>query len=85
MFREQRVEAVMDGKWISGVIDRLHVRDGGKIMEIIDFKTDRVETREELTKLYGDQMKAYETAMAAIYPDAEVRSVLVSTALRALV
>lgn len=89
LFREQRMEAVMDGKWISGVIDRLHVHhdasgDAG-LVEIIDFKTDRVETAEDLKKRYGGQMDAYEKAMSLIYPGAEVKSVLVSTALKALV
>lgn len=85
LFREQRVEAVMDGKWISGVIDRLHVHDGGKTVEIFDFKTDRVETAGELRKRYGGQMDAYRKAMSLIYPGAEVKSILVSTALKALV
>ncbi len=81
LFREQRVEAVIDGKWISGVIDRLHVHDGGRLVEIIDFKTDRVGSREELVARYAGQMEAYEKAMKAIYPQAEVRNILISTAL----
>ena len=81
LFREQRMEAVMDGKWISGVIDRLHVHADEKLVEIIDFKTDRVDNAAELTKRYAGQMEAYRKAMKAIYPDAEVTSVLVSTAL----
>ncbi len=88
LFREQRVEAVLDGKWISGVIDRLHVHhdESGEacLVEVIDFKTDRVGAMEELTKRYSSQMDAYEKAMALIYPKAEVKSVLVSTALNAL-
>ena len=79
----------MDGKWISGIIDRLHVHldenGEGELVEIIDFKTDRVETASELTKRYGRQMEAYENAIAAIYPQAEVKSILVSTVLRTLV
>ncbi len=85
LFREQRVEAVMNEKWISGVIDRLHIHHNesgeANLVEIIDFKTDRVETMEELTKRYDGQMDAYRKAMAAIYPNAEVKSILVSTAL----
>ncbi len=89
LFREQRVETVMEGKWMSGVIDRLHVirnSDGvASIVEIIDFKTDRVKSASELTKRYSGQMRAYENAMAAIYPKADVRSILLSTALKSLI
>ena len=89
LFREQRVEAVMDGRWISGVIDRLHVHHDKNgeayLVEIIDFKTDRVDSGEDLLARYAEQMKAYEKAMAAIYPQAEVKSILVSTALKILV
>ncbi len=85
LFREQRIEAVLDGKWISGVIDRLHVHrdENGKAVRvaIIDFKTDRVDSPGELTKRYSGQMKAYQNAMKAIYPEAEVTSILLSTAL----
>ncbi len=89
LFCEQRVEAVMDGKWISGVIDRLHVHHGetgeATLVEIIDFKTDRVDTAGELTKRYQGQMEAYRKAIALIYTKAEVKSILVSTALGTLV
>jgi ATP-dependent exoDNAse (exonuclease V) beta subunit len=89
LFREQRIEAVQDGKWLSGVIDRLHVHrdaDGNATkVEIIDFKTDRVETAEQLKSRYAGQMDAYEKAISAIYPAAEVKGILVSTALKALV
>ncbi len=89
LFREQRIETVLEEQWTSGVIDRLHVirgEDGvAGLVEIIDFKTDRVQSASELTKRYSGQMKAYENAMAAIYPKAEVRSILVSTALKSLV
>ncbi len=89
LYREQRMEAVMDGKWISGVIDRLHVvRDETgeiRLVEIIDFKTDRVKSVTELTERYSGQMKAYENAMAAIYPKAEVTSILVSIGLKTVV
>jgi hypothetical protein len=85
LFREQRIEAVLDGDWLSGVIDRLHVHraaDGSvSKVEIIDFKTDRVNSAEELRERYAGQMEAYRRAMQAIHPQAEVKCILVSTAL----
>ena len=86
LFREQRVEAVIDGKWISGVIDRLHVHHdsngSASLVEIIDFKTDQVSAAADLTSRYRGQMEAYEKAMVLIYPNAEVKNILISTALR---
>jgi ATP-dependent exoDNAse (exonuclease V) beta subunit len=89
LHREQRIEAVLDGKWLSGVIDRLHVHrdaDGSATsVEIIDFKTDRVDSAEELITRYVGQMEAYRRAMQAIHPEAEVRCLLISTALMSVV
>ena len=89
LHREQRIEAVLDGGWLSGVIDRLHVhRDAdGSVSkaEIIDFKTDRVDSAEQLVQRYAGQMEAYRRAMQAIHPQAEVKCLLVSTALTKLI
>ena len=85
LFREQRIEAVLNGDWLSGVIDRLHIHrnaDGSATkVEIIDFKTDRVNSAEELKTRYADQMEAYRLAVEAIHPQAEVKCILISTAL----
>jgi ATP-dependent exoDNAse (exonuclease V) beta subunit len=85
LYREQRIEAVVGGKWMSGVIDRLHVRrdENGEahLVEIIDFKTDQVASAEELLTRYAKQMEAYQAAVSRIYPQAEIRCLLVSTAL----
>ncbi|MEM1083295.1 MAG: UvrD-helicase domain-containing protein [Verrucomicrobiota bacterium] len=85
LFREQRVESIVDGKWLSGVIDRLHVIDGGKQVEIIDFKTDAVEGEAELEERYAGQMAAYRKVMKQIHPEAEIRCLLVSTKLGAVI
>jgi hypothetical protein len=89
LFREQRIEAVLDGDWLSGVIDRLHIHrnaDGSATkIEIIDFKTDRVNSAEELKTRYAGQMEAYRRAMEAIHPQAEVECILISTALMSVV
>ncbi|QTN33002.1 UvrD-helicase domain-containing protein [Akkermansiaceae bacterium] len=89
LHREQRIEALICGSWMSGAIDRLHLhRDGaGKVVraEIIDFKTDRVTSAEELREKYAGQMAAYREAIALMHPQAEISSLLVSTALGAVV
>lgn len=82
LFREQSVEAILDGKWLSGVIDRLHVHEGGKRVEIIDFKTDAVDSAAELVERYAGQMEAYRRVMRQVYPEAEVECLLLSTKLR---
>lgn len=85
LYREQKIEAVVDGKWLSGAVDRLHVHAGpdGKAerVEVIDFKTDAVKSKDELVGRYAGQMEAYRRVMAKAYPGAKVECLLVSTAL----
>ena len=89
LYREQRIEALLGGKWMSGVIDRLQVhRAGGgeaTAVEIIDFKTDQVSSAEELRERYEKQMASYREAVRLIYPQAAVRCLLVSTALKEVI
>lgn len=86
LYREQAVEAVIGEKWLTGTIDRLHVhRDASGIVvkvEIIDFKTDAVESSQELLDRYAGQMTAYREVMAHVYPGAMIDCLLVSTTLR---
>ena len=86
LLREQAVDAEIEGRWISGVIDRLHLhRDGdGSIrrVEIIDFKTDAAESAETLRAAYSQQLVAYRQCLQKIYPKAEVECLLLSTHLR---
>ncbi len=80
--REQAVDAVLDGAWLSGVIDRLHLHRDGKAVtrvEIIDFKSDFVDDLSTLNARYGPQMQAYREVMQGAYPAATVDCVLVST------
>jgi len=78
LFREQPVEAIVDGKWLSGVIDRLHVFEGGSRVELIDFKTDAVDSAQVLRERYAGQMKAYRKVLAQIYPQAEIEVLLLA-------
>jgi len=85
LFREQPVEAIIDGKWLSGTIDRLHVHtDAADLpirIEIIDFKTDSVSSAGELRERYAAQMDAYRLMMERAYSGATVECLLVSAAL----
>jgi ATP-dependent helicase/nuclease subunit A len=89
LLREQAFEVLLDGSWMSGVIDRMHVfRDGaGSVerVEIFDYKTDRVESGEELVERYRGQMAAYCRAMRQVFECGEVRANLVSTALKGVI
>lgn len=84
LFREQPVEAILDGKWLSGIIDRLHLHHDadGRVTRavVIDFKTDAVDSPDALLERYGGQMAAYRAAMHLAYPTAEVECLLLSTA-----
>jgi len=85
LLREQPLDAVVDGKWLSGVIDRLHLHldpDGAvNRVEVIDFKTDSVTNMTELIERHGPQMEAYRKALTMAYPAAEIECRLLSTAL----
>ncbi len=85
LLREQPVEAIVGGRWMSGIIDRLHVIDGGREVEIIDFKTDAIEQPEDLAERYAAQMHAYRQVMAEVHPGAAVRCLLLSTRLKSLI
>jgi len=79
LYREQAIELILDGKWMSGVVDRLHVSSDG--IEVFDFKTDAVGDSSELLARYRGQMEAYQNAVAKIFAAevATVRCKLVST------
>jgi ATP-dependent exoDNAse (exonuclease V) beta subunit len=89
LLREQPVEALIDGRWLSGIIDRLHLhRDElGAVVsaEVIDFKTDAVASPAELLERHSGQMAAYRTVLEKAFPGAAVRCLLVSTKLEALI
>jgi ATP-dependent helicase/nuclease subunit A len=82
LFREQHVDAIIDGRHITGIIDRLHLHQdsSGRIgkVEVMDFKTDAVKSPAELVERYSGQMECYRKFMQAIYPEANVSCRLVS-------
>jgi len=87
LLREQAIDALIDGRWLSGVIDRLHVhRDGAGAVtrvEVIDFKTDALGSLDELVARHRDQMQAYREVMERAYPGATVDCIILSTYLKA--
>ena len=82
LFREQTVDAILDGYLLTGVIDRLHLHRNaaGAVnrVEIIDFKTDAVKDPKDLIDRYSGQMNAYRRALAAIHPGAQIECHLLS-------
>jgi ATP-dependent helicase/nuclease subunit A len=86
LLREQAIDAMVDGKWISGTIDRMHVqRDAqgaAQLVEIIDFKTDALDEDEQFSSAYRAQLEAYRSCVAKIHPDAQIRCSLISTHLQ---
>jgi len=84
--REQPIDAILNGQWLSGVIDRLHLHrapDGTVTrLEVLDFKTDAVDHEDELLARHQPQMRAYRDALALAYPGAAIRCRLLSTRLR---
>jgi ATP-dependent helicase/nuclease subunit A len=82
LFLEQSTDAIVNGQLLSGIIDRLHLHrspDGEVVgIEIIDFKTDAVQTPDELIERYAGQMLAYRNALHRIHPQAEIACALLS-------
>jgi ATP-dependent exoDNAse (exonuclease V) beta subunit len=82
LVREQPIDALIDGRILSGVIDRMHIHRNasGKVVkiEIIDFKTDVVTDPDELKIRHAGQMRAYRSSIMKIHPDAEIHGYLLS-------
>jgi ATP-dependent helicase/nuclease subunit A len=70
---------IFDNTMISGQIDRLVVRE--KDVLIIDYKTNRPPPQkpENVSNQYLKQMLAYKTILSGIYPDKEIRTLLLWT------
>lgn len=89
VWRERIFEIILDGAWITGVFDRVHlVRDtSGAIARVVvyDFKTDRLDSAadpaRELRTRYTRQMHLYRRAATVLTgtPASRVRCVLVPT------
>lgn len=86
LHREQAVEAIVAGQWLSGVIDRLHVFCDPlglpERVEVIDFKTDSISKPEQLIERYAGQMAAYREVIGKAFGGAPVTCRMLSTKLR---
>ena len=70
LYREQAFELIYQNKWMSGVVDRLHLyREAGEIsrIEVIDFKTDVLKSSSDLVVRYLEQMMSYQAAVAQVF------------------
>jgi ATP-dependent exoDNAse (exonuclease V) beta subunit len=68
LWRERAFDLAIDGKWISGIFDRVHIRrEGGKAIEahILDYKTNR-KTPEAIAEEYEGQMEQYRQAASRL-------------------
>ena len=85
VYREQSVDSMLCGIWVSGVIDRLLVDcdDSGKVMNavVVDFKTDDVEDPSDLIDRYRDQLDRYRKIISQTYSlnEENVYAVILST------
>ena len=76
-----------DRDTVTGIIDRMHshrASPGGppRMVEVIDFKTDAVDTPAVLLDRHRAQMLAYGDAVRRLFPDVPVSLLLVSTNLQ---
>ena len=82
---EVPLAAVVEGRVISGTIDRLVI--SGNTIRIIDFKTSRRPPKsvEEVPLAYVRQMAAYSAALETIYPGHTVEAALLYTQMPSLI
>jgi len=71
IWRERAFDALIDGAWVSGVFDRVHLSTEGSPL-IIDFKTDAA-VEEEIPAAHRRQMEIYRKALALILGMEETR------------
>ena len=82
VWREKRFEMVLNGSWVSGTFDRVVL--GPSRAWIFDFKTNRVETAEEIDAAcehYASQLATYRSALSLLsrLPEIAVTSHLIFT------
>ena len=88
--REQALEVMQDGKWLSGIVDRMHLRRGGggeiEEIKVIDFKTDAAPV-EEIRERYAGQMECYRRALGSIFgvEEAQIQCLVVATSHKAII
>ncbi len=87
-WREQRFEILLDGEWLSGTFDRVVIN--GKQAEILDFKTDRVGSDDDLPETiekYRPQLETYREVLSRMVkiPPENIKTSMLFTRLRKVV
>ena len=67
-----------------GIIDFISFNDNNTIT-IIDFKSDRVETSEDLVKMYKNQLNTYKNSINIIYPSVTIYTYIYSLYLKEMI
>ncbi|MEM6553442.1 MAG: PD-(D/E)XK nuclease family protein, partial [Planctomycetota bacterium] len=80
LWRERRFAALVEGRLVKGVFDRVVLAGNGSA-RVLDLKTDRVGSGEELVERYRPQMAMYRSALGVMLGVEEAR---VSVALLAM-
>ncbi len=83
---EMPFEIIMDGQWITGIMDRVHLHRNaeGRVVsaDIFDFKTDAVsaEQLEDLVATHGEQLATYRKVLAQLtsLPLSGIRATVIS-------
>ena len=65
LFREKPFVTDYDGALLQGIIDAFWIEEGRVI--VLDYKTDKVKTAEELILRYKTQLDIYADALARIF------------------
>jgi hypothetical protein len=75
LWREKRFEVVLDGRWVTGVFDRVTIHKGTADEParavIVDYKSNRIGTEAEClaaAESYRPQLELYARALAAMRP-----------------
>lgn len=90
LMREQPFEIELNGEWISGVIDRLIIcyeKKKPQKATIIDYKTNRNQSAQDLRDQYENQLDVYRKAVSQILniSDNKVSCYLLSTHLKEMI
>src|SRR5699024_605354 len=65
MYNEKEFYYKVGNDFVFGIIDRMYIKDGS--IEIIDFKTNKADNKEELIDRYSPQLQLYTKACKDIY------------------
>lgn len=85
LWREKAFSVILNGKWMNGIFDRVLLGYHKGVLhsvELLDFKTDRIQDNEEeqkKTALHRPQLQAYHQALGILFGQVEIRTRLAFT------